>query len=101
MVVVSAVGMAALEPGLTVADFEALRKSMLDEQIEDPVDACPPGWAPKRAQSSSISTALSAQGLDASSSMTRSRAPPRFSPACESTVWTCSLHSVVAIEDRG
>ena len=50
LMVVSAVGMAALEPRLTVTDFEALGKSVLDEQIEDPVDARPSGGTPEQAQ---------------------------------------------------
>lgn len=50
MMVVGAVRMAALEPGLPITHGEALDEAVLDEQLQDAIDACAAGRATARAQ---------------------------------------------------
>ena len=71
----------ALEPRLPVADGHPLDQPVLDQQVEHAVDAGAAGRVAAGRSASSISTALSAHDWSASSSMIRSRAPPRLRPA--------------------
>ena len=77
----SPLGSASLEPRLPVADVDPLDEPVLDQQIEHAVDARAAGRAARSAAQRVLDLDRAERArLAASSSMTRSRAPPRLSP---------------------
>ena len=96
VVVVLAARMSPLEPGQPVTYRYALDQSVLDKQVEHPVNARAAGGFPAARSASSISTALSAHGSRAKRSMIRRRAPPCLSPARPNTSSTCSVHAFIS-----